>query len=43
MTYHTPMKISGDYITGLKEAREIAKNISAAMGVTGEEEVFAYR
>lgn len=44
MTYHTPMKTSGDYITGLKEAREIAKNISAAMGVTGgDQEVFAYR
>ncbi|KAL4217752.1 NPC intracellular cholesterol transporter 1 [Mactra antiquata] len=42
MTYHTPMKVSGDYIKGLKEARSIAKNISAAMGVTGENEVFPY-
>lgn len=44
MTYHTPMKVSGDYIKGLKEARSIAKNISAAMGITNEkDEVFPYR
>ena len=44
MTYHTPMKTSGDYIKGLKEARIIAKNISQAMGAKSEEEeVFAYR
>ncbi|XP_053383047.1 NPC intracellular cholesterol transporter 1-like [Mercenaria mercenaria] len=43
MTYHTPMKTSGDYIRGLKEARKIAKNISVAMGAKTEaEEVFPY-
>jgi len=43
MTYHTPMRVSGDYITGLREARDIAKNISAAMNLHGDQEVFPYR
>ncbi|XP_052763831.1 NPC intracellular cholesterol transporter 1-like isoform X1 [Mya arenaria] len=43
MTYHTPMKVSGDYIMGLREARKIAKNISIAMNITDpEKEVFPY-
>ena len=44
MTYHTPMRNSGDYIKGLTEARNIAKNISAAMNIEDpNQEVFAYR
>ncbi|KAH3710433.1 hypothetical protein DPMN_069915 [Dreissena polymorpha] len=43
MTYHTPMRNSGDYIKGLTEARNIAKNISAAMNIEDpNQEVFAY-
>lgn len=42
MTYHSVCKNSSDYITALKEAREIAKNVSKSFNTTGENEVFPY-
>ena len=43
MTYHSVCKNSSDYIKALKEAREIAKNISADVNATKGQEIFPYR
>ena len=43
MTYTSVCKTSADYITALKEAREIAKNISKDINATAGQEVFPYR
>ena len=45
MTYHTNMKGNADYITGLREARRIADNITKTMKahIKTDAKVFPYR
>lgn len=43
MSYHTILKTSADNINAMKMARELAKNISLAMGSNKTDSVFPYR